>query len=124
MLKEKLYPAAKALFMICETLVDISKQHISAEKAIDKIRSYMYDTDVICSRYRVDKLIEECMMHQIYNIFNEEPDHWLKTCIEDKPDFRKYMYYVANIEDLKNNNDNVDRIAQAVENMKKYEKRV
>ena len=83
----------------------------------------MNDTDVIGSRYRVDRLIEECMTPQVYNIFNEEPGHWLKTCIEDKPDFRKYMYYTANIEDLKSNN-NADRIAQAVENMKKYEKRV
>ena len=60
MLKEKLYPAAKALFIIGETLVDVSKQHISPEKAIDKIRSYMSDTDVIGSRYRVDLLIEKC----------------------------------------------------------------
>ena len=36
-LKEKLSPAAKALFMIGETLVDVSKQHVSAEDAIDKI---------------------------------------------------------------------------------------
>ena len=38
MLKEKLYPAAKALFIIGETLVDESKQHISAEDAIKKIQ--------------------------------------------------------------------------------------
>lgn len=120
MLKEKLYPAAKALFIIGETLVDVSKSHISKEVAIEKIRDCMYDTDVIGSRYRVDKLIEDCMTLQVYNIFNDEPDHWLKTCIEDKPDFRKYMYYVANIEDLKSNNDNADRITQAVERTRKY----
>ena len=124
MLKEKLYPAVKALFIISETLVDVSKQHISAENAIDKIRSYMHYTDVIGSRYRVDKLIEECMKHQVYNIFNDEPDNWLQKCLEVKPDFRNYMYYMANIDDLKSNNDNADRIAQAIENMKKYEKKV
>ena len=63
-LKEKLYPAAKALFIISETLVDVSKQHISAENAIDKIRTYMFDTDIIGSRYRVDRLIEDCMMNE------------------------------------------------------------
>ena len=79
MLKEKLYPAAKALFIIGETLVDVSKQHISPEKAIDKIRSYMNDTDVIGSRYRVDRLIEECMMPQVYNYFEKEQDEFKRN---------------------------------------------
>lgn len=61
MLKDKLYPAAKALFMIGETLVDESKQHISQQKALDKIRSYLHGTDVICNRRRLDQLIEDCM---------------------------------------------------------------
>jgi hypothetical protein len=60
MLKEKLYPVVSALFGISETLVDVSKSHISAEHAIDKIRSYIRDTDVICSRYRLDKVLDEC----------------------------------------------------------------
>jgi hypothetical protein len=72
MLKERLYKASKALFIISETLVDVSKQHISAERAIDKIRSYMYDTDVVGSRYRVDRLIEDCMEPIISNTFDEE----------------------------------------------------
>lgn len=79
LLKEKLYPAAKALFIIGETLVDVSKQHISAEDAIDKIRSYMNDTDVICSRYRVDKLIEECMTPHVYNYFEKEQDEFKRN---------------------------------------------
>ncbi len=120
MLKEKLYPAAKALFIISETLVDVSKQHISAESAIDKIRSYMHDTDVIGSRYRVDKLIEECMKPQVYNIFTDEQEHWIKKCLEQQPNISKYRYFVTNIEDLKNHKDNTDRITQAMENMKKY----
>lgn len=77
MLKEKLYPAAKALFIIGEILVDESKMHISAEDAIKKIRSYMRDTDVICSRLCVDRLIAECMEPQIYNNFEKQQDEWL-----------------------------------------------
>ena len=61
MLKDKLYTVAKALFMISETLVDESKLHISKEDALVKICSYMHDADIICSRYRIDKLIEDCM---------------------------------------------------------------
>lgn len=60
MLKNKLYPVAKALFMIGETLVDESKQHISEQEALGKIRSYLREADVICSRYSVDRLIEDC----------------------------------------------------------------
>lgn len=30
-------------FLISETCVDESKQHISSEKAVEKIRSYLYD---------------------------------------------------------------------------------
>ena len=59
-LKEELYPVAKALFMIGETLVDVSKSHISAEEAINNIRIYMMDTNIICSRHRVDKIIDDC----------------------------------------------------------------
>lgn len=86
MLKEKLYPAAKALFMISETLVDVSKQHISAEDAIDKIRSYIYDTDVIGSRYRVDRLIEDCMKPQVYNWFEDYGKRYLEVNGLDYPD--------------------------------------
>ena len=60
MLREKLYKAAIALSCIGEVCVDVSKQHISAERAIDKIRNYLHDTDAIGSRYRVDRLIEDC----------------------------------------------------------------
>ena len=81
-LKEKLYPTAKALFMIGETLVDVSKQHVSAEDAIDRIRSYMYDADVICSRYHVDRLIEDCMEPTTSNIFDDKQTEWLREYIK------------------------------------------
>ena len=119
-LKDKLYPAAKALFIISETLVDVSKQHISAENAINKIRYCMHDTDVICSRHRVNKLIEECMIPQVYNIFNDEHEHWIRKHLEEKPDFRDYMYYIDDIEALRGNSATSDIIAQAVERTKKY----
>ena len=60
MLKEKLYPTASALFCISEVCVDVSKQHISYEQAIDKIREYLKKTSFY-SRYSVDKLIDECI---------------------------------------------------------------
>ena len=85
MLKEKLYPAAKALFIISETLVDVSKQHISAEDAINKIRSHMYDTDVIGSRLRVDQLIEDCMEPQVYNWFEDYGKRYLEVNGLDYP---------------------------------------
>lgn len=62
-LKEKLYPAASALFCIGEVCVDVSKQHISAEDAIDKIRGYLSKTEVY-SKARVDRIIEDCMMDE------------------------------------------------------------
>ena len=62
-LKEKLYPAASALFCIGEVCVDVSKQHISAEDAIDKIRGYLSKTEV-CSRTCIDRLIADCMMDE------------------------------------------------------------
>lgn len=78
MLKENLYEAARALVCIGETCVDVSKQHISAEAAIDKIRGYLRHTDAIATRYRVDKLIEDCMQPIVSNTF-ESPDYeWLK----------------------------------------------
>ena len=58
-LKEKLYPTASALFCIGEVCVDVSKQHISAEKAIEKIRGYLGKTDMY-SRYSIDAIIDDC----------------------------------------------------------------
>lgn len=78
LLREKLHKAAIALVCIGEVCVDVSKQHISAERAIDKIRNYLHDTDAIGSRYRVDRLIAECIESQVYNIFEEKYDEWQK----------------------------------------------
>ncbi len=86
LLKDKLYPVAKALFIIGETLVDVSKQHISAEDAINKIRSYMYQTDVIGSRLCVDQLIEDCMEPQVYNWFEDYGKRYLEVNGFDYPD--------------------------------------
>ena len=55
--KQKLQPTVSALFMTGETLVDVSKSHINSETAIEYIREYM--NDVICTRYRLDKLFDE-----------------------------------------------------------------
>ena len=85
MLKEKLYPVAKALFIIGETLVDVSKMHISAEDAINKIRSYMYDTDVIGSGLRVDMLIDYCMEPIVYNNIEEQDVDYLKQVLLEQP---------------------------------------
>lgn len=84
MLKNKLYPVAKALFMIGETLVDESKQHISEQEALGKIRSYLREADVICSRYGVDRLIEDCtytkpVSNTLDETENESLNNWLNT---------------------------------------------
>lgn len=164
MLKEKLYPAAKALFIIGEILVDESKQHISEEDAIKKIRSYMRDVDVIGSRYCVNKLIEDCMEPQVYNWFEDYGKKYLEVNGFDYPDCcdgcsnnpknggsgicnctLPYMqnptnYTVPSGDACMANNaggyvyitstklpdastQTADRIAKAIENMKKYEKR-
>ena len=116
MLKAKLDPAAKALFIISEILVDVSKSHISEEVAIEKIRDCMHDTDVIGSRYRVDKLIESCT----------EPYASYPTNIEEYKsgylNANSYMFF-ADKEQLEKYTDNIDRMTQALKNMKNYEKR-
>ena len=70
MLKERLYKVSKALFCIGETCVEVSKQHISEEKALDKIRGYLNDAGMY-SRFKVDQLIEECMEPNIYDAFEK-----------------------------------------------------
>lgn len=93
-LKEKLYPVASALFCIGEVCVDVSKQHISAEDAIDKIRRYLSKTEVF-SRACVDRLIEDCMVDEyIFTTTNEALERIPKA--------------------------DVDRIAKAKENIAKY----
>lgn len=85
MLKEKIYPAVIALSCIGEVCVDVSKQHISAERAIDKIRNYLYDTDVIGSRYRLDRLIEDCMEPIVSNTLDDKQVEWLKNALTEYP---------------------------------------
>ena len=125
MLKEKLYPVAKALFCISETCVEVSKQHISEADALDKIRKYLYDTDVIGSRLRVDQLIEECTEPTISD--------WLRaylkmplnstedSCMANNID--GHVYFVNNMDELRSHADNTDRVAETVERTKKYIKK-
>lgn len=96
-LKEKLYPNASALFCIDEVCVDVSKQHISAEYGIDKIRGYLSKTEVY-SRACIDRLIEDCMV-------NEYMFTTTKEALEKLPKV------------------DIDRIAKAKENIEKYIKR-
>jgi hypothetical protein len=70
-LKEKLYPTASALFCISEVCVDVSKQHISAEDAIDKIRGYLGKAEMF-SKARVDRLIADCAADEYIFTFTEE----------------------------------------------------
>ena len=69
-LKEKLYPTASALFCIGEVCVDVSKQHISAEEAIDKIRGYLSNAEMF-SRTRVDRIIADCAEDEYMFTFTE-----------------------------------------------------
>ena len=52
-----LAPTISALFMTSETLVDVSKSHISEEKAIKDIRNYLHNA--ICSKYQLEKALAE-----------------------------------------------------------------
>lgn len=55
---EKVFePTVSALFLIGETLVDVSKSHIDEKKALDDIRRYL--GKAICSRYQLKKALEE-----------------------------------------------------------------
>ena len=87
LLKSKLYPAADALFMISETLADESKQHMTAQAALDTIRSYLRETDAICSRYKVDQMIDECAGEKpITNVLEEKPSlNFLNFNIDTPP---------------------------------------
>lgn len=96
-LKEKLYPTASALFCIGEVCVDVSKWHISAEDAIDKIRRYLSKTEVY-SRTCIDRLIEDCTLDEyIFTTTKEELDKLPKA--------------------------DTDRITKAKNRMEKYMKR-
>ena len=97
-LKEKLYPTASALFCISEVCVDVSKQHISAEDAIDKIRGYLGKAEMF-SKYRVDKLIADCAVNE--------------------------YVFTASKETLKKiPKTGTTRLVEAKERTKKYEKRI
>ena len=97
-LKEKLYPTASALFCISEVCVDVSKQHISAEDAIDKIRGYLGKAEMF-SKCRVDKLIADCAVNE--------------------------YVFTASKETLKKiPKTGTTRLVEAKERVKKYEKRI
>ena len=93
-LKEKLYPTASALFCISEVCVDVSKQHISAEDAIDKIRGYLGKAEM-CSKYRVDKLIADCAVNEYVftaskEALNKIPKTGTTRLVEAKERTKKY----------------------------------
>ena len=121
-LKEKLYPVAKALFCISETLVDESKMHISEHDALVKICSYMQDTDIIGSRLRVDQLIEDCIEPAISDWMREYLNVPLNSMEEScmVNNICGHVYAVDNMDELKSHEVNADRIAEAVERTKKY----
>ena len=106
LLKEKLYPVAKALFCIGEVCVDVSKCHISDEEAIKKIRGYLQDAN-LHSRFKVDQLIDECMESVASNVFYE-PDHdWLKSILNDPPVFESFkINYPSSCDGCSNNPKN------------------
>ena len=94
-LKEKLYPTASALFCISEVCVDVSKQHISAEDAIDKIRGHLGKTEMF-SKTRVNRLIEDCMVNEYMFTANKEalerlPKADTKRITKAKENIAKHM---------------------------------
>jgi hypothetical protein len=59
MIKEKLKPTLTALFCIGEILVDVSKSHISPDRAIEKIREQLTKYGVVHSRFRFEEMIDD-----------------------------------------------------------------
>ena len=51
------------MFYISETLVDVSKSHISETQALDKIREYLDGT--VCSRMRLKKVLDKIVKEMI-----------------------------------------------------------
>lgn len=86
MLKEALYKVSKALFCIGEVCVDVSKQHISEEYALNKILGYLNDAHM-WSRFQVDQLIENCMEPIVVNIPYEVKNDWLNDILSNPPAF-------------------------------------
>ena len=124
MLKESLYKAARALSCIGEVCVDVSKQHIGAEDAIDKIRGYLHSTDAIATRYRVDKLIEECMKPVVTNTFEENQNDWLNKALNERStNLDRFVYFTTDTDKLREHKADGNRIAEAVERTKKYLKK-
>jgi hypothetical protein len=104
-LREELYKVSKALFCIGETCVDVSKQHISEEYALNKIRGYLNDAGLY-SRFKVDQLIEDCMVPFVINIPNEESYDWLKECLKYQPIQAYEINYPACCDGCSNNPKN------------------
>lgn len=120
MLKEALYKVSKALFCIGEVCVDASKQHISNEDALKKIRCYLNDAHM-WSRFQVDQLIEDCMEPIISNAFEEKHDEWLTKALSELPrNLDRFTYFVSNIDDLKQYVADANRISEAKERTMKY----
>lgn len=57
--EKALYPTMDILCEIGEICVEESKWHISAERAVEKIRKCLGKPDVIFSQYRLEKYIDE-----------------------------------------------------------------
>jgi hypothetical protein len=93
-LREKLYTVASALFRISEVCVDVSKKHISADDAIDKIRGYLGKAEMF-SKYRVDKLIADCAVNEYIFTANKDtlkkiPKTGTTRLVEAKERTQKY----------------------------------
>ena len=113
LLKEKLYKVSKSLFCIGEACVEASKQHVSLEDALDKIRGYLSDS-CMESRFQVDQLIEDCMEPIVSNI---DMDAHKKDILNR---LGGVFYVPGNMDELIKYKADADRIAIARDNIKKY----
>ena len=68
--EKTLEPTISALFLIGETLVDVSKSHIDADRAIIDIRKYL--DKAISSRYQLKKALEEIRNRYIMKLTESE----------------------------------------------------
>ena len=58
-IKEILAPTVSTLFYISETLVEVSKQHISPEEALKNIRVQLSEKQPICSKLQLEEVLDK-----------------------------------------------------------------
>lgn len=68
-IKKIFAPTVSTLFYISETLVEVSKQHISPEEALKDMRAFLSEKQPICSKLQLEEVLDKYVKRRIYNGF-------------------------------------------------------